>query len=146
MISPNFSQLGPRPRRLSIKRYHASFCATMVTYVQWIWARQKQKQKHITAQLCPAKTGRNKLKHNSAYVQQKGSRHKHWHKRKNKQNDLSYAFITVRFHLTHVLMLRRVSLVKIRLKRNTSNVPLRCVLIFLDHVTWIFRKTTLGTN
>ena len=32
MISPNFSQLGVRPRRLSIKRYHARFRAIMVKY------------------------------------------------------------------------------------------------------------------
>ena len=32
MISPNFSQLGLRPRRLKIKRYHARFRAIMVKY------------------------------------------------------------------------------------------------------------------
>ena len=32
VISPNFSQLGLRPRRLSIKRYHARFPALMVKY------------------------------------------------------------------------------------------------------------------
>ena len=33
MISPNFSQLGLRPRRLRIKRYHARFRAIMVKYI-----------------------------------------------------------------------------------------------------------------
>ena len=32
MISPNFNQLGLRPRRLRIKRYHARFRAIMVNY------------------------------------------------------------------------------------------------------------------
>ena len=32
MISPNFSQLGLRPRRLRIKRYHARFRAITANY------------------------------------------------------------------------------------------------------------------
>ena len=34
MISPNFSQLGLRPRRLRIKQYHARFRAIMVKYIE----------------------------------------------------------------------------------------------------------------
>ena len=33
MLSPDFSQLGLRPRRLRIKRYHARFRAIMIKYM-----------------------------------------------------------------------------------------------------------------
>ena len=38
MISPNFSQLGLRPRQLRIKRYHARFRAIMVKYMYFLFS------------------------------------------------------------------------------------------------------------
>ena len=45
MISPNFSQLGLRPRRLRIKRYHVRFRAIMVKYIGYYitWPRGDRK-------------------------------------------------------------------------------------------------------
>ena len=92
MISPNFSQLGLRPRRLRIKRYHARFRAIMVNYstvtsFYLIREREHAKYASVLHSRMPFYTLASRLQHTSYY------KYKHFSRIINPLFDVPYSII-----------------------------------------------------